>query len=92
MSITLKPEQEQFIQSQIQAGRFATAEEAIDVALSLLEQSNEDYAEWVEDTRQKLDVAVAQIERGEVLDGETVMAQLQEKLNKAREAFEGTEK
>jgi antitoxin ParD1/3/4 len=86
MSIILKPEQEQFIQSQVQAGRFATAEEAIDVAISLLERLDEGYEEWVEATREKIEVGMAQIERGEVLDGETVIAQLQEKLNRAREA------
>jgi antitoxin ParD1/3/4 len=86
MSIILKPEQEQFIQSQVQAGRFATAEEAIDVAISLLERLDEGYEEWVEATREKIEVGMAQIERGEVLDGETVIAHLQEKLNRAREA------
>jgi antitoxin ParD1/3/4 len=86
MSIILKPEQEQFIQSQVLAGKFATAEEAIDVAISLLERLDEGYEEWVEATRQKIEVGMAQIERGEVLDGETVIAQLQEKLDRAREA------
>jgi antitoxin ParD1/3/4 len=86
MSIILKPEQEQFIQSQVLAGKFATAEEAIDVAISLLERLDEGYEEWVEATRQKIEVGMAQIERGEILDGETVIAQLQEKLNRAREA------
>jgi antitoxin ParD1/3/4 len=86
MSIILKPEQEEFIQSQIQAGRFASVEEAIDIALDLLEQWHEGYAEWRSETQQKLDVGIAQIERGEVLDGETVIAQLQAKLNRARGA------
>jgi antitoxin ParD1/3/4 len=81
MSIILKPEQEQFIQSQVLAGKFATAEEAIDVAISLLERLDEGYEEWVEATRQKIEVGMAQIERGEILDGETVISQLQEKLN-----------
>lgn len=89
MSIILKPEHEQFIQSQIQAGRFASAEEALDIALRLLEQwSSEEHTTWLEETRQKLDVATAQIERGEVLDGETVILQLQEKLRMAHEARE----
>lgn len=88
MSITLKPEHEQFIQAQVQAGKFSTAEEALDVALRLLAKWSEGYADWVEETRQKVDLAVAQIDRGEVLDGEAVIAQLQAKLNQAREAKE----
>lgn len=88
MTITLKPEHEQFIQAQVQAGKFTTAEEALDVALQLLANWSEGYTEWVEETRQKVDLAMAQIDRGEVLDGETVIAQLQAKLNQAREARE----
>jgi antitoxin ParD1/3/4 len=86
MNLTLTPEQAQIIQAQIQSGRFTNPEEAIELALHLLERSNESYAEWVEETRQKIQVAVDQVDRSEVLDGATVVAQLQEKLRKAREA------
>jgi len=34
----------------------------------------------VEETRQKVDVAIAEIERGEVLDDETVVMQILEKF------------
>lgn len=88
MSITLKPEHERFIQAQVQAGKFSTAEEALDVALRLLAEWSEGYADWVGETRQKIDLAIAQIDRGEVLEGEVVIVQLQAKLNQAREAKE----
>lgn len=88
MNLTLTPEQAQIIQAQIQSGRFTNPEEAIELALRLLERSNENYAEWVEETRQKIQVAIEQIDRGEVLDRETVVAQLQEKLRTARETKE----
>jgi antitoxin ParD1/3/4 len=88
MSITLKPEQEQIVQAQIQSGKFATPDQAIDLALRLLEEWQGSESEWLEATRQKLASASAQIERGEVLDGPTVIAGLQAKLNQARAVAE----
>lgn len=86
MNIELKPEHEQFIQAQIASGKFTNADEVIDVAFQLLEKINSEYAQWVEETRQKVDVAIAEIERREVLDGETVVMEILEKFQKAREA------
>ncbi|QMS89906.1 type II toxin-antitoxin system ParD family antitoxin [Nostoc edaphicum CCNP1411] len=86
MNIELKPEHEQFIQAQIASGKFTNADEVIDVAFHLLDKLNSEYVQWVEETRQKVDVAIAEIERGEVLDGETVVMQILEKFQKAREA------
>lgn len=88
MNIKLKPEHEQFIQAQIATGRFTNADEVIDIAFQLLEKLNSDYVQWIEDTRQKVDVAIAEIERGEGLDGETVVTQILERFQKAREAQE----
>ncbi|MBR8836979.1 MAG: type II toxin-antitoxin system ParD family antitoxin [Stigonema ocellatum SAG 48.90 = DSM 106950] len=51
MSIRLKPEHEQFIQAQIASGRFTNALFVIDTALRLLEKLNDEYIEWVEETR-----------------------------------------
>ncbi|BAY09068.1 ribbon-helix-helix domain-containing protein [Calothrix sp. NIES-2098] len=86
MNIKLKPEHEQFIQAQIATGRFTNADEVIDIAFQLLEKLNSDYVQWIEDTRQKVDTAIAEIERGEGLDGETVVNQILERFQKAREA------
>jgi antitoxin ParD1/3/4 len=62
MNIALKPEQEQFIQSQIERGRFKSADEAVSQAFKLLED-RERYQSWIEDTRQKVEVAVAELDR-----------------------------
>ena len=88
MNITLKPEIEQFIQAQIATGRYANAEEVISKALKLLEKQDKEYQEWVEKTRQKVDVAIAELERGEGLDGETVVMQILDRFQKAREGQE----
>ncbi|BAY07570.1 ribbon-helix-helix domain-containing protein [Calothrix sp. NIES-2098] len=85
MNITLKPEIEQFIQAQIATGRYANAEDVISKALKLLAEWDKDYQEWEEETSKKIAVGLAQIERGEVLDSDLVMARLEEKIRKARE-------
>jgi len=88
MNITLKPEIEQFIQAQIATGRYTNAEDVITKALKLLAESDEGYQAWVEETRQKVDVAIAEIERGEGLDGETVVMQILDRFQKARDLQE----
>jgi antitoxin ParD1/3/4 len=85
VSITLQPEQERFIQEQVARGRFKSANEVLAHALILLEQKYQADEAWIENVRQKVDEAKAEVERGEVLPLETVMAQLQEKFRQARE-------
>ncbi len=88
MNVQLKPEHEQFVQAQIATGRYTNADEVVDTAFKLLEKLYSEYAEWVEDTRQKVDVAIAELERGFCLDGETVVMEILERFKKAREAQE----
>jgi antitoxin ParD1/3/4 len=85
VSITLEPEQERFIQEQVARGRFKSANEVLAHALILLEQKYQADAAWIEDVRQKVDEAKAEVERGEVLPLEMVMAQLQDKFRQAGE-------
>jgi antitoxin ParD1/3/4 len=85
MSITLKPEQEQILQQQVNLGRFKSTDEVLESALRLLVEQYQDYEAWVEEVRSKVDEAKAEADRGEVLPLETVMAQLQSKFQQARE-------
>ena len=82
MNISLKPEHEQFIQSQIQSGRFANTDEVISEAFKLLEEREQ----RLEELRQKIAVGAEQIARGQVTDGEIVFARLQEKINRIAES------
>ncbi len=84
MNIALKPEQEQFIQSQIERGRFKSADEAVSQAFKLLED-RERYQSWIEDTRQKVEVAVAELDRGEGVELDLVLDRLQQKFQSAKE-------
>jgi antitoxin ParD1/3/4 len=81
MSITLKPEQQQFIQQQIALGRFESVEEVLEKALQLLSSQYLEYDAWVEDTRAKIDEAQLEIDRGEGIPLDIAMAQLRDRLH-----------
>jgi antitoxin ParD1/3/4 len=86
MAIVLKPEQERFIQSQIDAGQFSNPEQVIDTAFRLLEQQSAEYLQWVNEVREKVAIAQDEVARGEVLDGETVVNDILERFRQARAA------
>ncbi len=85
MNIQIKPELEQIIQAQIATGRYTNPEDVISKALKLLLEWDQGYQNWVEETREKVDVAIEQLDRGEGIDGEVVISQLRDKLLQARE-------
>ncbi|MGD1698328.1 ribbon-helix-helix domain-containing protein [Dapis sp. BLCC M229] len=71
MNIKPTPEQEKFIEVQVNSEKFVTFEEAIDKALKLLE-----YQQWIEETGEKIDADFAELDRGEGLDGEVVIMEI----------------
>ncbi|MDY6782243.1 MAG: type II toxin-antitoxin system ParD family antitoxin [Cyanobacteriota bacterium] len=82
MNISLKPEQVDFIQKKLSSGQYRNAEQVIIEAFQLLEERDRAYQKWIEKTREKADVAIEELKRGEGLDGDVVITQLQEKLRK----------
>jgi antitoxin ParD1/3/4 len=85
MNISLNPTHEQFVLSKIDSGKYANVDEVIAAALQLLEEQ-EQYTLWLNDTRQKVAVGLAEIEKGNVLDTEVVINNLKDKLRQKRKA------
>jgi antitoxin ParD1/3/4 len=85
MNITLKTEQVELIKQKINSGKYNNAEEVIAEALQLLSQRDHEYQTWVEEMREKVDVAIEELRRGEGINGDVVIAQLKEKLRQARQ-------
>ncbi|MEG4961909.1 MULTISPECIES: type II toxin-antitoxin system ParD family antitoxin [unclassified Microcoleus] len=90
MNITLKPDHNKFIEAQVKSGKYSSVDEVIAAALELLadrsdRQQSDLYQEWVDETRPKVSAGLAQLERGEGIDGEIVIARLREKFRKMRE-------
>ena len=77
MSIALKIEQEQFIEKKLKTGKYSSADEVIFEAFRLLEERDRHYEQWLQDTRQKVTDGLAQLDRGEGLDGESVVSYYQ---------------
>ncbi|MEG4530293.1 type II toxin-antitoxin system ParD family antitoxin [Microcoleus sp. D2_18a_D3] len=82
MNIVLKPEYEEFIQAQIQSGKYGSAEELIGEAIALLRERKQ----RIEELRQKIAVGTAQIAKGQVTDGELVFAKIQEKIDRREQS------
>ena len=59
MNISLTPEQEQFIKTKLQTGKYRNEEELLEIALKLLDEYERSDAEWVENVRVKIDAAIA---------------------------------
>lgn len=95
MQITLSQEQTQILEALVKQGQYSSLEEAINTALLLLiddltqsdANNNPKYLAWVEETRKKIDIAREQAQRGEVLNAEDVLAQLRDKVKKARKVI-----
>ena len=88
MNIILKPEQEQLIKAKVESGKYTTVDEVIAEALQLLDERDKHYQKWVEDTRQKVAVGLAQLDRGEGIEVQTVINKLKERVNFAKERTE----
>ncbi|MGL5133232.1 MAG: hypothetical protein ACRC78_11930, partial [Planktothrix sp.] len=73
-----------FIQTQINSGKFTNADQVIDLAFQLLEKLNTEYQEWIIETRQKVDIAITELDNGEGLDGETVVNDILDRFKQAR--------
>jgi antitoxin ParD1/3/4 len=85
MNVSLTPELEQFIQSQIESGKYASTDEVILAALRAFEERERIYNGRFDELRQEIMVGVEASERGEVVDGEIVFSQLQQKLQQLRD-------
>lgn len=84
MSITLNPDQEMIVANLIATGSFQTADEVLQVALKLLEKERQSYQAWVVQTRDLVKEGIESLDRGEGVDGETVVNDLLAKLRQAK--------
>ncbi|MGI2904578.1 type II toxin-antitoxin system ParD family antitoxin [Tolypothrix sp. VBCCA 56010] len=85
MNISFTPELEQFIQSQVASGKYASTEKVIVAGIKLLEERECIYQGRFEELQREIMVGVEASERGEIIDGETVFQQLKQKLQQRRQ-------
>lgn len=85
MNVSLNSEISQLIQTQVESGKYASAEEVILAGIRLLEERSRIYKGRFEELRREITIGVEASDRGEVIDGETAFSQLQEKLQQRRD-------
>jgi antitoxin ParD1/3/4 len=86
MSISLTPDQERFIQTKLQAGKYRTAEEILEMALQLLDEYDRSDAEWVAEVRTKIDAAIEASTHTPPIDGETFVNQILQRFQPTKQA------
>jgi antitoxin ParD1/3/4 len=79
MEVLLTAELEQFIQSQVEKGAYASASDLILAGVKLLEERERVYQGRFEALQREVLVGVEQLDRGERLDGRQVIEQLRQK-------------
>lgn len=84
MNVSVTPELEQFIQSQVESGKYTSADEVILTGIRLLEERDRIYKGRFEELRQEVRIGIEASEQGQVVDGETVFHQLRQKLQQRR--------
>jgi antitoxin ParD1/3/4 len=94
MQITLSTQQSKILESLSQQGGYPSLEDALEAALMLLADeiaqqnpnTTPDYLAWIEQTRLKIDAGLQSAEQGDLLEVDTVLARLRQKVNAAKAA------
>jgi antitoxin ParD1/3/4 len=75
MNITLRPEQQEFLQTQLESVAYVNPDDLINEAIALFAAKHQKLREL----KQMIAIGTEQIQRGEVIDGEEVFDRLQAK-------------
>jgi antitoxin ParD1/3/4 len=80
MNVSLTPELEKFVRQKVKTGRYLSVSEVIREALRLLEERDMQRQMRIEKLRQEVAVGIEQSDRGEIFDGEEVVAEILEEI------------
>lgn len=83
MNISLTPEQEQFVQSTLNRGRYSSASDVVRAALKLLEEREIERLQRLEELRKEIAIGIEHSDRGDVFDGEEVLRELRSEIQQA---------
>jgi antitoxin ParD1/3/4 len=84
MNVSLTPELEKFVEERVATGRYQTASEVVREGLRLLELRDRDREAAFKELKAKLKRGVEQAERGELIDGDKVFAEIRDRLERRR--------
>lgn len=84
MTVTLTPEQEQFVAEQIKSGHFQSASDVVAQSLGMLRAQEEFIRVNASELRDQIASGLGQISRGETVDGPEAIKNLRAKLQQRR--------
>lgn len=90
LNVSLTPELETFVASRVASGRYLTASEVVRDGLRLLEEREHLRDEALAGVRQKIEEGLASLDRGEGLDAEAVLTELERRIGCHRNPAAGT--
>lgn len=76
MNVSLTPELERYINEKVEAGSYRSASEVVRESVRLMQRVEEDRAARLAALRRDINEGIAQLDRGEGLDGEEVFAEI----------------
>jgi antitoxin ParD1/3/4 len=78
ITVSITPELEQFVSELLASGKFSSASEVICAGLKILQDRYIVYQARLAELKQEIAIGIAQADRGELIDGEEVFAELEE--------------
>jgi antitoxin ParD1/3/4 len=76
MNVSLTPELERYINEKVETGSYRSASEVVRESVRLLQRVEEDRAARLAALRRDIHEAIAELDRGEGIDGEEVFAEI----------------
>ena len=79
MNVSLTPELEKLVEHKVQSGRYQSASEVVREGLRLLDDQDRLREVQLEAVRHKIQIGLEQLDRGEGIPGEQVLAEMKRK-------------
>ena len=80
MNVSVGQEFEDYVRAKVKSGDYASVSEVVRDGLRLMQEKEQLFEARVQSLRGEIQKGIDQVDRGEVRDGETVMAELRAKL------------
>ena len=80
MNVSVGQEFEEYVRAKVKSGDYASVSEVVRDGLRLMQEKEQLFEARLQSLRGEIQKGIDQVERGEVRDGETVMAELRAKL------------
>ncbi|WP_448266680.1 type II toxin-antitoxin system ParD family antitoxin [Nostoc sp. DSM 114159] len=91
MNVSLTPELEQLVKDKVNSGRYHSVSEVMGEALRLLDERDRVQEQRLAELKAKIQEGIEASERGEVVDGEEVFAEIEEDIRRAEAQIQQAE-